>query len=222
MTKKNIIIASVAAVVILIAIVIVAFNSGRNKGEEQAINKINETNTAAPDDIPGAVVPEKELSPEEAALVEMIKESKVEVPGGSLVTKDGKVITPTGEQTKTDVQMYEDTAPRAARDIEKTDLPESAIQINASLGKFDPSIFKVRAGGAITISLSSTDGKSHIFAFRDKSLNAVRIATPLGGGTTAMTFQAPSVRGEYEFYCAVGGSSVGHESRGEVGKMIVE
>ena len=89
--------------------------------------------------------------------------------------------------------------------------------LDVSANGFVPNIFTVKAGEAITIALTSTDQWSHNINFSDPSLQAAE--TSVSAGTTrAFSFNAPSVKGEYNFSCSI----PGHAARGEVGKMIVE
>ncbi len=231
MEKKEKIIFILAAILIFAVALVVIFGVFNGKKtaslpyeETQQPGGLAETENvnptpASPND---ATSTEKIMTAEEAALVQVLKESKIEVTGANPITKDGKVINKEGDQTRTDVAPTDSLAPVMTRYIEETDIKtENTINIEMSLGSIKPNIFSVKAGEAITIVVNAKDAKYHILAFREEALKNVRIA-PLPGGMAAMTFQAPTVRGTYNFYCAVGGESTGHQARGEAGKMIVE
>lgn len=145
-------------------------------------------------------------------------EGIVAVPGTSPVTEEDVVVTPQGAPVKNDAVPGTQEAPQQSEPIvDKSQVPASAVKLDVSAGGFSPSEFKVKAGRAVTLSVSSVDTQTHVFAFKDASLQAVAIGVG-PGETRAITFNAPDVKGEYAFFCNV----PGHEARGEAGKMIVE
>ncbi|HXF44060.1 MAG TPA: cupredoxin domain-containing protein [Candidatus Paceibacterota bacterium] len=137
-------------------------------------------------------------------------------PGTSPVTAEGEVITDSGNPVRLDVTPGTPEAPQQSNPISREILPESAIQIEVSDQGFSPTTFTVKAGEAVTLSLTSVGSQTHVFKFENPSLKAVAI----GVGpeeTRAITFNAPTA-GSYAFYCDV----PGHRSRGEEGVMMVE
>jgi uncharacterized cupredoxin-like copper-binding protein len=63
----------------------------------------------------------------------------------------------------------------------------------------------------VTILLTVTDSQKHIFRFKDSSLRAVAV-TVKQGESRAITFNAPSQTGVYEFIC----SDPGHDGKGQM------
>ena len=82
-------------------------------------------------------------------------------------------------------------------------------------GGFSPNSFTVSAGAPVTISITSGDQYSHVFAFEDASLSAVAVGVG-PGETRAITFNAPKTAGAYKFYSNIPGQS------GEAGVMTVK
>lgn len=141
-----------------------------------------------------------------------------EAPGASLILDD-KVVNNEGVEVKNDVTPMAPEAPQQTAPItDKNQLSEKVIKIEVSAEKgFQPASFTVKAGQPVTVSISSVDDYTHVFAFKDASLSAVAVGVA-NGETRAITFKAPTATGEYVYYCNV----PGHEARGESGKMIVE
>lgn len=144
------------------------------------------------------------------------EQGTVAAPGASPVTEEGVVLNTQGEEAKNDVQPGSPEAPQQSNPITESEVPASATKISVSAAGFSPSEFSVGAGAAVTLSVTSGDTQTHIFMFDDPSLSAVAVG--IGPGETrAITFNAPTTKGEYVFHCDV----PGHSGRGEVGKMIV-
>lgn len=140
----------------------------------------------------------------------------VAAPGASPVTEEGVVLNTQGEEAKNDVQPGSPEAPQQSNPIAAEEVPSSATKLTVSAQGFSPAEFTVSAGSAVTLSVTSGDTQTHIFMFDDPSLSAVAVG--IGPGETrAITFNAPTTKGEYSFRCDV----PGHAGRGEVGKMIV-
>ncbi len=87
--------------------------------------------------------------------------------------------------------------------------------ISAEKG-FEPSSFQVKAGEQVIIALTAKDNAPHVLAFEDESLSDVAVGVG-NQEIKAITFYAPEVPGEYNFFCDV----PKHPERGETGKMIV-
>jgi len=204
---------------LFLLLLVFAFMLGRNSNKE--IEKESEPADIIEEEIIAGEEDGFDLSDEEQARIELIKSSRIEVEGADLITPDNKVINTEGNSVRTDISPTQSGAPTQTKPIIREELPESVIDIEVSLGQFNPDSFTVKAGSAITLSLSSIDSYGHSLVFRDPLLQAIGISVK-DGETRAMTFNAPEIPGEYEFYCSVGGDKVGHVVRGEVGKMIVE
>ncbi|OGG39237.1 hypothetical protein A3I34_00045 [Candidatus Jorgensenbacteria bacterium RIFCSPLOWO2_02_FULL_45_12] len=136
--------------------------------------------------------------------------------GASAVSEQGEVLNRIGEVAQNDVEPGSPEAPQQSNPISESQIPEKAVKLSVSASGFVPAEFTVKAGELLTISITSSDQWTHVFAFHDPSMSAVAVGVG-PGETRAITFNAPKA-GEYQFYCNV----PGHEARGEVGKMIVK
>lgn len=132
------------------------------------------------------------------------------------VVKDGIIYSPEGEPARNDVEPGSSGAPQQSAPISQNEAPANSIKIKMTAEGITPGEFTVKAGSLVTLTVTSGDQWTHVFAFKDPSLSAVAVGLA-GGETRSITFNAPSKKGEYEIYCNV----PGHESRGEVAKMIV-
>lgn len=210
--KKTLLVVIILAALVLI--VVLAFSFGKKSGQELE-NNLSKSNTGLSSSVDNMVT----QSPVNPALSKILEESRVEAPGANPITVDNKVITVTGQQTKTSVAQNDALAPTQTGALDKAKLDSSVVQINISLGSFSPNEFRVKAGAPVTLSLTSND-IVHSLVFDNPVLQAVAVAVA-GGETRAITFQAPT-KGSYSFKCNVGGDTVGHVTRGEAGTMIVE
>lgn len=140
-----------------------------------------------------------------------------ETTGVSDVSEEGEVLNAEGtEVAQNDAIPGSPQAPQESMAISPDQLPSKAIEIKGSPEGWTPNTFTVKAGAVVTLGVSS-EVQTHVFAFRDPSLQGVAVG--IGPGETrAITFNAPDKKGEYQFYCNV----PGHADRGEVGVMIVE
>ncbi|MDD4989821.1 MAG: cupredoxin domain-containing protein [Candidatus Pacebacteria bacterium] len=108
-------------------------------------------------------------------------------------------------------------SPVQSSPLEQSEVPKEAIKISITEQGIAPASFEAKSGEKVILSVSSGDQWTHIFKFKDKSLEEVAV----GVGpkeTRAITFLAPKDKGEYEYYCDV----PGHIERGEKGTMIVK
>jgi len=137
------------------------------------------------------------------------------VPEGSLVSSEGKVLTPKGEEVDNSAMPGSPDAPKQSRSLSDGEVPEKAIKLTVSASGFVPNEFDVKSGDVVTFSLTSAD-RTHVFKFDDASLQGVAIGVA-GNETRAITFKAPAA-GDYTFYCDV----PGHRGRGETGVMHVK
>jgi plastocyanin len=207
--------------VLLILLLVSVFILGKNSNKEVD----NET------EIPSNVVEEGEdesnkeqstnLNEEDLARIELVESSRIEVEGTNLITPDDKVINSEGKNVKTNVSLSDASAPALSATVERAELSEKVVDIEASMGRFNPNTFIVSPGQSVTIALTSVDKYGHSLVFRGSQMKSVAlIVRP--GDTRAITFNAPEQIGDYEFYCNIGGDKYGHSVRGEIGKMIVE
>ena len=107
--------------------------------------------------------------------------------------------------------------PSQSSPLEQSEVPKEAIKIIITEQGITPVSFEVKKGEKVMLSVASGDQWTHIFKFKDESLQEVAV----GVGpeeTRAITFLAPQEKGEYEYYCDV----PGHEARGEKGTLIVK
>jgi len=141
------------------------------------------------------------------------------VPGASAVSEKGIVVTSEGKAAKNDVAPMSQEAPQESLPItDKSAVTSDAIDIKISATGIIPKEFTVKAGAATHILVSSGDQYTHLFKFQDPSLSAVAVGIGPGDPTRLMTFNAPSKKGTYQYFCDV----PGHIGRGEFGNMIVE
>lgn len=172
--------------------------------------------------------PTVEGLPEEINLKELpaapevkVKEEPVAIaPGASEVTSEGVVLNEQGAPAVT-AEIVPD-APEAPKQSEilteeqKEEIAEKSIQLTVSLAKgFNPSVFKVKPGQAVTIVLTGEDADNHTFRFKDPNLRAVAISIS-GQESRAITFNAPTTPGAYDFICGM----PDHRDK-EKGQMIV-
>lgn len=101
--------------------------------------------------------------------------------------------------------------------LEEKEVPKEAVELGVTAQGFSPTSLEVGKGKDVTLSVSSKDQWTHVFKFKDPLLAEVAVGIA-PGETRAITFFAPSEKGEYEFFCDV----PGHEGRGEKGVMIVK
>ncbi len=137
--------------------------------------------------------------------------------GTSAIASSGVVVAPTGQAAQNNVAPGAPTAPQQSAPIANpSSVPASAIKLTVSVtGGFTPNAFTVSAGAPVTISVTSGDAYSHVFAFKDPSLSAVAVGVG-PGETRAITFNAPTKAGTYDFYSNIPGQS------GEAGVMTVK
>ncbi len=220
-SKKKLLPIILAILAIIVIVIIIALSTSKKSGEEGTTPEVpvtsgpvdgepaDEANVDSVEDMEGVEAGE--------AINPVLVDAVAVVEGANLVSTEGKVITNEGVEVKTDVSPMSAEAPRQTVALDKASLPASAIKLDISAAGFSPAEFTVKAGAPITITLSSTDEWSHSLIFGDARLEAASIGVSTGE-TRAISFNAPSEAGEYNFYCGV----PGHANRGEVGKMIVE
>lgn len=141
--------------------------------------------------------------------------AKVEVVGANPIL-NGVVVTETGAPAQNSAVPMSPEAPKQSAPIKLEDLPATAIKLEISDNTFKPASFQVRPGAPVTLSLTSSDRKHHVLIFDNPVLSAVAISS-LPGQTKAITFNAPTEKGEYTFHCDL----PFHSDNGETGVMIV-
>ena len=140
--------------------------------------------------------------------------------GTNLITEGGKVIdVTTGKQADNTAAPGAPSAPQQSNPVAKKDIPASVIKISASSAGFLPNSFEVRAGAAVSVSVTSEDGKAYVFAFRDASLKGVAVGVGPGDPTRVISFNAPTAKGEYAYYSNIPSQA---NLPGFQGKMIVK
>lgn len=144
---------------------------------------------------------------QEAAAI-AVSEATVVIPGADLINKEQQVISDLGVPVQISVMPNAPDAPKAVV-VNKGKMSEQVIKITVANNEFTPKNFTVTAGAPVSLAFSSGDNKTHIISFREASMAAVAFGIS-PNQTKAMTFNAPSEPGEYEFFCGV----PGHEETG--------
>ncbi len=143
-------------------------------------------------------------------------QGKILVPGTSPVATSGIVMAQTGQPAKLNAIPGSSEAPQQSPSLSAKEIPSSAIKLRVTASGFSPSSFTVKSGSVVTLSVSSGDEQTHIFAMDDPSLSALAVGIGPSDPTRVIVFNAPKA-GTYGFHCDV----PGHAARGETGKMIV-
>ena len=211
--SKKVWIMIVAAIVILVAVIVLAFSAGQKKGavEQQAVQQTANQQTAATDN---------NANKPEAVTPAAVSGAAAQIPGANLVTKDNKVINADGVVAKNNASPMSPEAPKQTTPMgqdQVKNLPNTVVKLTVTAGGWSPNSFTVKAGAPVSVAVTSGDGFTHVFAFSDASLSAVAVGVS-PQETRAITFNAPTKPGQYEFHCAV----PGHAARGETGTMIVK
>ena len=208
---------TIVIVVVLVVFGIILMAMPKQSTKEPVDTKV-EAGEEVEVDVPvgeEALLPEGEGVPEVTPEQEALEQAEQLVPEGSLVTDEGEVLNPSGEEADNTASPGSPKAPKQSRALKDGEVPESAVQLNVSSSGFDPNEFTVNANSPVTLSVTSTD-RTHVFKFDDAELKGVAIGIA-GGETRAITFQAP-LSGDYSFFCDV----PGHRGRGETGVMHVK
>lgn len=211
----------IVAIVVIILIIIIAWPE-----EEVPITEVPEGFTpetieelpVAPEIDVEKIKKEQEKVAGEEEVVEEVKEAVAVAPGTSLVTQEGIVVTEEGEPVKTEgVHPMSEQAPQQSEVLDeeiKEEVAKSAIEIEISREKgFVPNQFKAKPGQAVTILLTAADTRKHEFRFRDSKLSGLTIVVK-DGQSKALTFNAPTQTGSYEFFCP-------YPNHGGTGTMVV-
>jgi uncharacterized cupredoxin-like copper-binding protein len=201
---------------VLIVVVLLVVWASSSKKSIDSTPQANEEQTTG--EQAGEVVPQEPTAVSvTSSSPEILKTATVVVPGANPISAAGKVLTPEGKPVKNDSLPMAPDAPRQTQPVDVKVLAKEVIKINASSSGFSPSSFTVKKGAPITLSLTSTDGYTHVMVFSDASLSSVAMGVA-PGETRVISFNAPEKAGEYAFRCTV----PGHEARGEKGVMIVQ
>jgi hypothetical protein len=142
----------------------------------------------------------------------------VAAPGASPINEAGQVVNSlTGKTVDNTAIPLSPNAPQQSNAVSKEAIPTTAIKVTAMASGFSPNSFTVQRGAPVTVSVTSGDTFTYVFAFDDPSLQAVAVG--IGPGETRIiAFNAPTKAGEYLFYNNVGPRRPSQIS----GKMIVK
>lgn len=217
LTKQNKLMIVAGVVVLVLIIIIISLINQTKKIQEENKNllsgqketSITAINDNVQDEGKTVIIPENAST----STKEILKDAKIEVSGGSIVTKDDKVVNNQGVEVKNDAAPMTAAAPRLSDPIKESDLGSNDIKLKANANGFTPSEFTVKSGSAVTIALTS-EGTDSRLVFDDTKLIALELPVPLGY-TMAKTFNAPAP-GEYTFRQDIPGRS------SQSGKMIVK
>lgn len=198
-----------AAVVLIVLAVVLS----TNKKKVVSVSPVDNSGTATESVAPAS---ETSTTPTTPAASNIPEGTRTDAAGANLITKDNKVITQTGEATNNDVGPMSPLAPQVTVALQKYQLSSAVLKLNLAAGSFTPREITTKAGAPTTISVTSLDG-AHTFLFDAPSLSAINMGIN-PGETRAVTFNAPTSAGEYAFRCNI----PGHDTRGEVGKLIVK
>lgn len=213
--KLFIILGIIILVVVIIAVAMQMKKSGKI-GPESVIpeKESGPIATTSPDE----VAPSKSVVSQAPVTPEVLKEATVMATGTSLITKDNKVVTPTGAPVKLNVMPSSQEAPKESAPVVASKVPESVnnIKVSVSAAGFVPNTFTVKEGQLVNFVLTSTDDFTHVWLLEDPALVATVLGVA-GKETRIKSWNAPK-KGEYTFRCDI----PGHKDRGEVGKMIVQ
>ncbi len=207
-------------VLILIVIVIAVFaNRGGNEPTTPTGDETQVTDSNTPNDAEEPATEGEEAAPDAADMGEInpiLEGARSEAPGADLIATSGKVVNQEGKEVKTDVAYNSPEAPRQTMNLNPSEVTAN-VTLQVGNNAFSPNEFTVRKGDAVTVAMTGVDDSSHVLAFRDSVLSAVFVNIR-PRETRAVTFNAPSQAGRYEFFC----DFPGHAARGETGVMIVE
>lgn len=210
----------VGLAILILVIIVIAVLANRNSQESTPTGDETQTTTTPSADVdPEAPIGDEGEMPESPDMGEVnpiLEGARSEAPGADLIATTGQVVNQEGREVKTDVAYNSPDAPRQTMNLDPGEV-EASVNLQVGENAFTPNEFTVSSGEAITIALTGTDDSSHILAFRDSALSAVFINIR-PRETRAVTFNAPTQPGRYEFFC----DFPGHAARGETGVMIVE
>lgn len=215
--KKLMIILGLVAVVAIIAIAAFLPKGEKNANEEGTDVQAGEAPADAQPYVPEGGAATTTDGEAGIAVPEALKEATITVVGANPITKTGTVVTTEGVAVKNDAVPMSPEAPRQTPPVAVEQLPASVQKLSISATGFTPNALTVNAGAPVTLGISSGDDFTHVFMFDDPSLAAVAVGVS-PRETRAITFNAPSQKGEYTFHCDV----PGHSGRGETGKMTVK
>lgn len=210
-TNKKMLVPIIIIVVIVLALVAVISFTKKSPSAPVVDQNTPVAQTEGEVDANAPIAPEVIASSSNPELVG----ATTQAPGADFVTTAGKVVTQEGAEVKTDVAYNSPEAPKQTMPVAIKDVP-SAIKLTLDANGYSPKEFKVKKGAAVTLALTAVgEDVSHVLAFRDKALQAVYINVR-PNETRAVTFNAPTTAGSYEYFCDFPGHS------GEIGTMIVE
>ena len=215
--KKSLVLLGVLLVIVIIVIAAILMT---NKGGNLAVNTASKippiTNNNPATTTPEEIAPSKSVVTLATETPQIIKESAAVAVGSSLVTKDNKVITPTGAPVKLNVIASSPEAPTESQPVKGVIATnDNNVKISVSAAGFVPKVFTVKEGQLVNFVLTSTDAFTHVVLFDDPALTSTLLGVA-GHETRIKSWNAPK-KGTYTFHCDI----PGHASRGETGTMIV-
>lgn len=211
----------VAAVIVLVLIIAIILSLPKKNNEPNGQGNVNGETPSGEVAAPEGNLPagEGEAEPVKVEAANPVLEGAVTVaPGADLVTTKGEVVNPEGKEVKTDVAYNAPEAPHQTQPLSKVEVAKitNDIELSLSAEGFNPKGFTVKAGEAVTLTLTGSEDSSHILAFADSKMSGVYINVR-PGETRSVTFNAPAA-GSYTFFC----DFPGHRGRGEEGTMTVK
>lgn len=166
----------------------------------------------------GGMVPAPGANPNAGAPVAVeTPQGVAAAPNASAVSSTGQVVTQSGKPADNSAEPGSADAPQQSAPIAKNEAPAFSVKVEMGNGAITPKEITAKPGAAVTLTVTAVDAQTHVFAFRDASLQAVAVGVA-PGETRLITFNAPTKAGSYEYFCNV----PGHAARGEVGTMIVK
>jgi hypothetical protein len=234
--KKNLVVIILSAVVIILLALIAFFlwrglpgsksnqqrqnivQSGQGEDAAKETQKLlDEAEKIAEKEIgkPGAAVEIVTIKREKNGTTTEEKAAVIGFESSPISLETGDVLTKDGEKVKIDVGPGEIGGPRVSDPIDPATLPESTFRLTMTQDSIIPKAFKVKANQAVSMAVVNNSQTVNIFRFDSPLLSAVVVGLYADKAMT-ISFNAPSVPGEYTYY------SERFRSSGAEGKMIVE
>jgi plastocyanin len=139
-------------------------------------------------------------------------------PGSSAVAvSTGKVTAVTGQEANNSAAPATSGAPQESTAINSASLPASSVKLLVTNNSITPSQFTVHPGQVVLLAITAGPSWTEVFTFESPLLSAVVVGVD-PGETRAITFNAPTVPGEYVYFSSIGN----HRASGSIGKMIVK
>jgi hypothetical protein len=118
------------------------------------------------------------------------------------VNEEGQVLAPSGKVAQNDAPTGAGDSPQETQTLAPDEIPEGSLEIEVRDGSFSPASFSASTGQVVTLTfiykLTDKSRGAHIL-FADPSLSGILVVLP-PDTTKAITFNAPSQSGSYEFF----------------------